>query len=330
MREKYMKNIINGLITKYGFLVEEYDVLDSSGKKDWIVMKYFENGIYAIIFTNTEDYLYKVNSAKQFLYRKAGTFTINNIILLEEEQDISYIYQSSDYNTIILDIKQNTIIKYSEGSEGFAKLLQEMIEGKKDSHEEKQAGGSKYFNFTNLLILINILFFIVSAYLSKSIFDMNTAVLVALGAKYNVLIAQGEYYRLITAMFLHGGILHLVLNMYALKATGEMVEKFYGKGRFLLIYFFSGIFSSIASYIFSDSISVGASGAIFGLLGACLIIGIKIRNLVGKDFLRNILSVIFVNIFIGLNIKNIDNFGHFGGLVGGILVSIIVYRNNNT
>ena len=179
------------------------------------------------------------------------------------------------------------------------------------------------------IIAINVIMYVVTAYLSYvyakgSIFNSDTNVLILLGAKVNELIAQGQYYRLISCMFLHGGIVHLGVNMYSLYAIGPMVEKVYGKAKYIAIYFIAGICSSIFSYIFSTSVSIGASGAIFGLLGAVLVFAIKSKGKTGNAFIRSILSVIFINIFIGMTLPNIDNFAHVGGLLGGMLISFLV------
>nr|WP_054752968.1 rhomboid family intramembrane serine protease [Piscibacillus salipiscarius] len=93
------------------------------------------------------------------------------------------------------------------------------------------------------------------------------------GLKFNPFIAQGEYWRIITSMFLHIGLIHLLMNMIALYYLGEVTEKIYGTKRFLVIYFIAGIFGSIASFATNDSVSAGASGAIFGLFGALLFLG---------------------------------------------------------
>jgi rhomboid protease GluP len=197
-------------------------------------------------------------------------------------------------------------------------------------HSKSEKTSIKDTPFITLgLIAINVILYIVTAYLSYvyakgSIFNSDTNVLILLGAKVNDLITQGQYFRLISAMFLHGGIVHLTVNMYSLYAIGPMVEKVYGKTKFTAIYFFAGICSSLLSYAYSPSISIGASGAIFGLLGAVLVFAIKSKGKTGSAFIRSILSVIIVNIFIGMTLPGIDNFGHIGGLMGGIIISFLI------
>lgn len=179
---------------------------------------------------------------------------------------------------------------------------------------------------TSTIIAINLLMFIISAVLSRSILDINSYVLYDLGASFKPAVQQGQLHRLITAMFLHGGLVHIAFNMYALFILGTMIEKLYGSFNYFIIYFISGICSSILSVMLSAtmSMSVGASGAIFGLLGAALVFGYRNKNSVGKEFMKGIIQVIAINIVIGLSIPQIDNLGHIGGLIGGIVISFII------
>ncbi|WP_392486691.1 rhomboid family intramembrane serine protease [Haloimpatiens sp. FM7315] len=181
---------------------------------------------------------------------------------------------------------------------------------------------------TYILIGINIAMFILSVYLSRSLTYINGEVLVFLGAKYNPFIDAGEYFRLITCSFLHGGLMHITFNMYALYAIGPVIEKAYGKLKYIVIYFVSAFTASLFSYFFSDGIAVGASGAIFGLLGAMLMLSYKMRNAMGNEFKKNIIAVIVVNIIIGMSVSNIDNYAHIGGLLGGIVTSYIIFIEN--
>lgn len=143
----------------------------------------------------------------------------------------------------------------------------------------------------------------------------------AFGMKSNELIITGQYWRLITPMFLHGSILHLGFNMYALNILGRRVERFFGSTRFLGLYLVAGITGNVFSFIFTAAPSLGSSTAIFGLLGAEGIFIYQHRKLFGEQFrtaLRQIIQVAAINILIGLS-PGIDNWGHIGGLIGGAI-----------
>ncbi|MDW8325235.1 MAG: rhomboid family intramembrane serine protease [Anaerolineales bacterium] len=144
----------------------------------------------------------------------------------------------------------------------------------------------------------------------------------AFGAKVNELIAQGQLWRLVTPIFLHGSLLHFFFNAYALYVLGSEMEAAYGAVRFLLLFFFAGITGVVASMLFSPFPSVGASGAIFGLIGAEAVLLYRNRRLLGERAragLMNIVLIAALNLFIGLSPgSRIDNWGHFGGLLGGL------------
>ena len=133
-----------------------------------------------------------------------------------------------------------------------------------------------------------------------------------------------EYYRLITGAFLHGSIIHLASNCYALYIVGKQIESFYGKTKYLYIYFFSLLCGSLLSMALSENPSVGASGAIFGLMGSLLYFGYYYRVYIGSTWKNNILPVIVANLALGFLIPGIDYLGHIGGLIGGILASMTV------
>ena len=155
----------------------------------------------------------------------------------------------------------------------------------------------------------------------------HTDVLIKLGAKYSPLIASGEYWRLFTAMFLHIGVMHLLFNAYALFAIGTDLERIVGWQRFLAIYLLSGLFGSLASYAFSPHLSAGASGAIFGVIGALGTFFALYRERLGRwgrARLGNILFLIAINLFWGFTNPGIDNYGHLGGLLSGAVLGLVL------
>lgn len=143
----------------------------------------------------------------------------------------------------------------------------------------------------------------------------------ALGVKANDLIIAGQVWRLVTPMFLHGSILHIALNMYALMIFGPGLERYYGRGRYLALYLVGGFAGNVASFLFSAAPSLGSSTAIFGLLGAEAVFLFRNRELFGANAQRaliNLITIALINLVIGLS-PGIDNWGHIGGLVGGTL-----------
>jgi len=134
------------------------------------------------------------------------------------------------------------------------------------------------------------------------------------------IVLYGQWWRLLTAAFLHGSILHIAFNMYVLFALGPTLERVLGHGRFVVLYVVAALGGSVASYTFSDprTVSVGASGAIFGLMGALLVAGRRL-----KWDVRQVLILLAVNVVIGFISPDVDWRAHFGGLVVGALVAAV-------
>lgn len=151
-----------------------------------------------------------------------------------------------------------------------------------------------------------------------------SSVLIAFGAKDNDLILQGQYWRFVTPIFLHANLLHVGLNMLNLAVLGVFLERLVGHMRFLLIYMTTGIVSIIASFYFMpQEISVGASGAIFGLVGAYSVFVLMHRRAFRKGGIPALLWLIIViagNLSIGFFVPNVDNYAHLGGLLSGCLL----------
>ncbi len=170
-----------------------------------------------------------------------------------------------------------------------------------------------------LLVVIGIIFVLEN--LPTAAFDP-----IQLGSQYNPYVALGEYWRLITAMFIHYGLAHVFFNAWALYTIGRDVEAFYGTPRFLIIYFLSGLFGNVVFYLSgSMSPSGGASGAIFGLVGAEIAFFIRNRQLFGsfsRQRLVNLAVLVAINLVFGFTVAGINNYAHLGGLISGILLSL--------
>lgn len=174
---------------------------------------------------------------------------------------------------------------------------------------------------TTILIIINIVIFLLE---TKDGGSTNRDVALKYGAQYQPLIRQGQYYRLFTAMFLHFGVYHLLFNMYALSAIGPAVDYVCGPVIFLIVYLGAGLSGNIATMILdgrgSSGLSAGASGCIFGLLGACFVLA-----LAGYGFsMRSILITLAINLIYGLSSKRINMMSHAGGFIGGAAIMAVI------
>jgi rhomboid protease GluP len=188
------------------------------------------------------------------------------------------------------------------------------------------AAPRRYWPVATFIILgLNIVIFMIMTLAGGS---TNPGILLAFGASYAPYFRNGEYWRAVMPMFLHIGVLHLAVNSYALFILGPLLERVYGYGRYSLIYVGAGIGSSLLSMKLSQSIAAGASGAIFGIAGAMLAAGYLHRDALpprwGRAFGRGILPFIVLNLALGYSVKGIDNWGHVGGLMTGMILAGLI------
>lgn len=188
---------------------------------------------------------------------------------------------------------------------------------------------------TNILIAINVAVYVILLLVSASagagfgsLASINGEVLYNAGAQVNPLVAQGQVWRIFTAMFLHLNLLHIGLNMFTLFLIGGVVELFYGKWRYLLIYLGSGIVGGIVYYFIQPTgASVGASGAIFGVFGALGVFYIVNRQALGqygRGAITNWLFWLGLNLVFGFSVTGINIWDHIGGLVAGMIIAALL------
>ena len=268
------------------------------------------------------------------LKRKTFSFRMNvlniyidlgdNVTNIEEEnsKDVSvFISKISDIKKSVMSKIFPDIVEKTNHPEKGMEFLFKITEDINVSNEKKNKRMEKIFSskkpiITYILMALCILMFIITS------FGIDKMTLVVYGANVGSLVKNGEVYRLITYMFLHGGLIHIFFNMYSLYIVGPRVEDFFGKWKFLLIYLISGISGGLLSIAMNgDVISVGASGAIFGLFGALLYFGYNYRGYIGAIIKSQILPIVIYNLLIGFFISGIDMWGHVGGLIGGIITT---------
>ncbi|MBZ5857309.1 rhomboid family intramembrane serine protease [Flavihumibacter profundi] len=184
------------------------------------------------------------------------------------------------------------------------------------------------FYISPIIMDLNILIFIIMVFSGLGLISFKPADLLAWGANFRPVTTNGEWWRLLTNTFLHGGLMHLLANMYGLIFVGIFLEPRLGKTRFAIIYLTTGILASLSSLYFHEpAVSIGASGAIFGLYGVFL--SLLLTNVFPKDFSKAFLvsTLIFIgyNLLMGFAGAGIDNAAHIGGLLSGFIIGIILY-----
>ncbi len=178
-----------------------------------------------------------------------------------------------------------------------------------------------------ILILINIIYFVIIELLGSS---DNTSTMLRLGAMYNPYILENkEYYRLLSSIFMHFGINHLANNMLILYLLGDSLEKSIGSIKYFLLFIISGTLANVASMFWdlnSKSISAGASGAVFAVMGALLFCLIKKRGRLNNLSFGQIAIALALSTYYGLTSANVDNVAHIAGAFIGFILAILLYR----
>ena len=326
------------------FVTEQnYAPIVVRGTKDEIWLENDE-GPYRIIRINSnyihneEQFkvdIFKTKSVMKQIKRKTLSLKMNalNIFLdvnesvkMEEVKDIDSVkvnnledVMTNELATLFPDIKDKLMLD-EQGLELIVNVTNDINDKtEKENKIYENIFKTKKAIVTKALIAICVIMFAICLVYGGNPLGIDGNILYYFGANYKEAVLAGEIWRLITAAFLHASILHIGFNMYALYILGNQLESYIGKVKFFLVYIISAISGSLMSCIFTHSLSVGASGAIFGLLGSLLYFGYHFRLYLGSVLKSQIIPLIVVNLAIGFMYTSIDNAAHIGGLIGGYL-----------
>ena len=350
--DQVMMSLVHYFVTK-----ENYAPINVQGVKDEIWLENL-NGPYRIIriscnsIINEEQFefdIFKMKHIMRQIKKKTMSFKINalnicldlskkvdegNIKNIEtiRVEDIKDIYNSEDIVRNFPSIK-NELLETDDGLELIINVTNDINEKtEKENEKFNDVFSPKRIIFTNIISLICILMYVIVGIYGNNFFNFDANVLAKFGANNILLVKNGEIWRLLTCSFLHVGLIHLVVNMYSLRVIGPSVEGLIGKGKFVFIYLISAISASLMSLVFVDSniVSVGASGAIFGLMGSLLYFGYHYRLYLNDAIKTQIIPVILFNLIIGFMMPGIDNGAHIGGLIGGYLATMAIGIKNKS
>lgn len=286
--------------------------------------------------------LFRTKQIIRTIKKKMFSFNMNTLSIFINLGENVHVSEQKNKNIACVELKKmedinnynflldsfpniNKIGEVTEhGLELFIKLTEEINEkNKKEATHVDEVFSKKKPIITYALIISNIIMFLMTVLSGGSLFDISPNLLYEFGGLVNYGHMQSpiELYRLITSMFLHAGIIHLAFNLYALYILGPQLESFFGKIKYILIYLISGIIGGLTSMIFQQDtvVSVGASGAIFGLIGAFIFFGYHHRVYFGTVIKSQIIPLLLINLVLGFTLSGINMFAHIGGLIGGVL-----------
>lgn len=338
------KNLIVMKLLHYFITEKNYNPIILQGAEDEIWLENLESD-YKIIrivsnhIHNEEQLdfdLYKTKHVLKKIKKKTLSLKMNALSIftdigdnveLRDEHDIDciYLYDEKDINKYDFlyqyfpDI--NNKLRFSEeGLQLFIKITNDINHKNKADAEKIEEVFKKKKNIVTItLITINVLI-----YLFMILFNQTDNIINKYAVYGPYIVKFREYYRLITGTFIHANIVHLLLNCYSLYVIGTQIENFMGRWKYLVVYFVSALTGSLLSILLSDAASIGASGAIFGLMGSLLYFGYHYRVYLGSVLKSQIIPLILFNLLIGFITPGIDNFAHIGGLIGGALATVAV------
>ena len=343
--------LVHYFITKENFVPV---IIHGIEEEIWLENKHSDYRIVRIVtkkIFNEEQLNFDIDKTKDISKEiKKKTFnpfmSILTIYLNIDEDIEEYVTSDRNHTNIIIrtekDLENNEIIKKSYKNivndmdykeEGFELLTKITNDITKKNIEENERFSNMYKQkkpiITAILVVLNVLIFgimMVMTYSNTNAYDE----IMKIFANVPAFIKGGEYYRLITSGFIHAGIFHILANMYSLIVLGPNIEHFYGKIKYILIYLYSMIIASLFVMVFQGeySVTVGASGAIFGLFGSLLYFGYYYRGYLGNHVINQIIPVIVINLVIGFITPGISIAAHIGGLIGGLCVSFMLGIND--
>ena len=255
------------------------------------------------IFVNLGDNVHFANPEQNLFWVKAT-----------DEKDL----EKNDYIKKYFPDLPKKLICNEKGAELFMKITKDINKhNQEDSKKVEKVFKPKFPTVTYAILAINIIVFLIPLLYGQS------EAMVAQFCVHGPSIRYGQYYRLFTGMFLHGSLLHIIFNSYALYVLGSQLESFLGKFKFTIIYLLGGVMGSLFSITFNgDTASIGASGAIFGLMGALVYFGYHYRVYLGNVIKSQIIPLIVFNLVLGFVMSGVDNSAHIGGLIGGSLATV--------
>ena len=338
-KDEIIMSLVHYFITE-----ENYTPIVVKGAKDEIWLENMD-GPYRVVRINSNhiqnkeqfDFdMLKTKGVLKQIKRKTFSMSMNILnIFLDINQIPENNYKNMDFISLdsLKSVPENTILvnafKKIKTNLKTEEIDIEDIIHKTDDVNRKTAKKNKMYEdifkpktiiITKVLISVCILYFAYILFKTKG--DLSANNLVYYGANFRDYIKSGEWYRLFSCIFIHASFLHLIINMYALRVLGYQLESYLGKIKFTLVFIISGLIGSLFSAILTNAVSVGASGAIFGLLGSYLYFAYHYRLVLGNTLKSEILPVIIINLLVGLMIPGIDIFAHIGGLVGGIFTTM--------
>lgn len=342
---------------KHFFMAQGYQEMNTNNSQ--LTVLYSEQGfdIQVLILNNLlsgmeltkEQYLNILRQIERAFYQRGyGNVNLLSLICTKNLDRVREFCMESSYTSWIVEEQANRLIIYETQQPAFGEIqrqLENLLErrarqayeyGRMQSETPNRPSGTRSFReiinrypvVTIAIVVVNVLVYILLEMTGSS---ENSYHLYDWGAnEYYAIFVQHQYYRLLTSIFLHAGPEHLLNNMFVLIIIGERLEKILGKYRYTIVYFATGILASIGSVLFNHwmgeiVIGVGASGAIFGVVGGVFYLVCRYRGAKTGITMNRMLIFVGLSLYSGIaNSSRVDNMAHIVGFISGVVVTCLV------
>lgn len=350
-------------LVHYFITEENYNPIVVNGVKDEIWLEN-SSGPYRIVRINSNnifnkeqlryDY-FKIDSIVRQIKKKTFSFNVNTLnILLNVNEDLEITEDEEFENIVAVPLLNNDanitnkdildafpdinekLIKNTDGVELIMNVTKDInTKTEKENQAYEKVFSAKKIIITPIIMTICFAFFALGIYFEGfgGLIGLSSATGLKIGASWLPLVKAGQVWRLVSAIFVHWSLVHLLLNMYTLFIIGTQIETFLGKIKYLIIFLVGGICGSLLSCVVNGAgvASAGASGAIFGLFGALIYFGYHYRTYLGNVVRTQLIPLLIFNLAIGfIPGMGIDSFAHIGGLIGGTLCAMALGIENKS
>lgn len=337
LKQFFMDRCYREMHTNNGHLVVLY--LENGFDINVIVLNDLQSGIEL----TREQYLHILRQIEDsFSQRGYGRVNMLSLVCTKNVDRVRSFCTESVYTSWLIDLNENRLLIYENQQSSFReeqRQVEEFLEQKARNSEYYSRGGqtkkltikellAKYPSVTIVIVVVNVLIYLLLELTGSS---EDTYHLYQWGAsEYNAIFVEHQYYRLLTSVFLHAGPEHLMNNMFVLIIIGERLEKILGKYRYAIVYFATGIVASIASVLYYHwkgqvIVGVGASGAIFGVIGGVFYLVCRYRGAKTGITMNRMLIFIGLSLYSGIaNSSNVDNTAHMVGFISGIVITCLI------
>lgn len=338
-KDKFQREFFDILITSKGFFVEE---IGDENNSLWVAMKTLEDGIiHSIIISDKNNKESNKNKAYKYLNERGIKFSLSNIVIFNKRIQEKFI-SSKDESELLVDLHNKKIYSNNDDTKIFLNGIINSIFSEKLNDKSSYYKSIGINEFTKSIIFVVVTLLLIAIFIilyvdRNHIFNISNNPTVGIfGIVHKIFfvlvsfISSHKFYETINSVFLHDGIINLIINLYGLYIIIGVIDSFINKSKCIVAYLISGFFAGIFNFFFVPyvSLTISITGSILGILGLTLLFSIRERKSLGNFVLINMLVIIFINFALGVTTSPTYYTSHGVDLGIGFFIGILLYKNN--